>query len=459
MDSSTSDIQELYRSHVHEKRILKGNMHALEKQTVKTLKNLSAESRQFKNKFSKYIKGRRSNSIHDLPLGMKSTPESESNRPMSRDMVCNECPYSFETWNNLVDVDREGIDCYKSEILFGDSKSNRPISEIHPKEHSTPVQSGMVTEIPGFRRNLNNASRLSVSASALVGRAGNSPGASPRSPRRVIADLRKSPSTSRKTHELSVSVTASGGRREKSPGPSPRSPRSPRALAHQGKSPTITKKTHEATITDCETLKMNKSKTKTELPTVRVAGVEDIHLPRIGSVGKGMDSVDEPGTFGERVYRRRSHTIDNHVKPNLASVGEGKDIDSIDELDTFDEEFHRGRSHTIDNHVKPVLLKRRKRLDNQLNDYPERRPSFATVTLKVMADAAKGKNKLKYLTRLVQDLPLSGYDKCLVENELKENKSWADIYETLKKCRYLRSPPISRRGSVELTDEERYKWA
>ena len=384
MDSSTSDIQELYRTHVHEKRILKGNMRVLEQQTVKTLKNLSAESRQFKDKFSKYIKGRRRNSIHDLPLRMKSSAGSEANRPMSRDLVCNECPYSFETWNNLIDVTRDGIDCYKSEILFGDSKCKKSVklNETNRKEHTGPVQSGMLTEIPGFRRNLGKANRLSVSASVLVG---NSPGSSPRSARA-----------------------------------SPRSPWSP-VIANPRKSSMTSRKTHEATIADCEKLKIDHNE-MTEVPAVRVSSVDDIHLPSQAIVGKGMDGLDE--------------------------------------LDTYDEEFHRGRSHTIDNHVKPVLLKRRKQLENQVNDYSTRRSTLASVTLKMMADAAKGKAKLKYLTRLIQDLPITGYEEHMGGRDSKEDNSLPDIYETMKNCRYLRSPPTSRRGSnAELTDEERYKWS
>ena len=381
-DSSPSDIQELYRTHVHENRILKGNMRDLEKQTVKTLKNLSVESRQFKNKFSKYLKGRRRNSIHDLPLSLKSSVDNETNRPMSRDMVCNECPYSFKTWNNLIDTNKDGIDCYKSEILFGDSKNKKSASEAREKEHFQKDQlapSGMVTEIPGFKRNLDDACRLSVSASVLVGRSGrggNSPGNSPRSERsRETADLQKFSTSSRKTHE--------------------------------------------ATITDCITLKIDHSKT-TQVPTIKVASVEDIHSSSYANNGKT----------------------------------------GVDEFEPYEEEFHRGRSHTIDNNVKPVLLKRRKRIENQVNDNSAHHSSFASVTLKVMADNAKGFNKFKYLSKLVQELPLTDYEKILGENNSKEKNSLPDIFESVKNCRYLRSPPTSRRGStVELSDEERYKWS
>lgn len=387
MESSLSDIQELYRTHVHEKRILQGNIRDLDRQKLKSLKHLSTESKQFRNKYTKYIQGRRRNSIHDLPMQLKPVSDIGANGPIARDLVCNNCPYSFKTWNHLVDIDRGGIDCYRSEILFGDSKDKK-VDESMVETNRSQVKgkgthSRLVTEIPGFRRNLSYTPRLSASASALTERKAmdsRSPKVSPRTKRtREMADLRQFSTAS-------------------------------------------TKKIQEASISDIRhSITTVSLKTTASVPSIKIASVEsDIE--------------------------------------NLANQDYYGNENNVENLDPFKDEFHRGRSHTIDNHEKPALLKKRCEAQTQVYNGTKHRSSLGSVTLKIMAGSAKGLTKFKYLTKLLNSLPVSGYTNT-EDNDTKESECFPDIFESIRKCRYLRSPPTSRRGSpIDLTDEERFKW-
>ena len=403
MDTPLSDFQELFRVHVHENRILQGNVRDLEKQKVKLLKDMGAESRQFKSKYTKYLERGRRRSFQDIPLTPRYTDSGEVNVSVSRDMICKNCPYSFKTWNNLVDVKRNGIDAYKSEILFGDRKEKKLSSSYgNVAEHSrTGVEQncvGMVTEIPGFRENIRHSSkRLSASASALleiVNTENNSPKASPRL-KRSCKETIHSPVGRRVTQEISAK--------------------------------------------DCqELLSLHRSKT---IPTIDTEYSPRTESPRTNNtVNLCVPRVDVENvtddTDGASYRRRGSFSLQ----------------DDAGELDTPTE---RARSYTIDNHQRPVLLARRRTQDIVAYSREGRRSSVGTIALKAMADSSKGLTKFKYFTKLLADT-LKGLPQADLEDESPaENKSIPDIYESLKKCRYLRTPPRSRRGSnVDQADFE-----
>ena len=399
MDSPLTDFQELYRVHIHENLVLRENMRDLEKQQIKRWRDMKVESNQFKNQYSKYLKNGRARSLHDVTP--KGTYDGEANISVSRDMICKNCPYSFETWNNLCDVNRNDIDAYKSEVLFGDHDEKKRTVNGGETEHSEHLitdagrhQVSMVTEVPVIRAKLRSGTRrLSASASNLL----------------VLT-----------------------GRDSRSPKTSPRLKRSTKENTDASQGPRGRRITQEVSAKDIRRLSFERSNT----------------MPSIDGEHRATGAPQSRTTNSPPDIHLEDLTDYENAKPGsrLSLSFRGSSSGAVDSG------YNRARSYTIDNHQRPVLLAKRKNLDAYLG---ERRTSFGTVALKAMADSSKGLTKFKYLTKLLahslKDLPPSDID--MIDNDSsKDNKSLPDIYESFKNCRYLRSPPRSRRGSNDLGD-------
>lgn len=371
-ENSLSDFQELYRVHVHENLVLSGNIRDLEKQKFKRLKDFSSERQQFKNKYLKYLQRCRRQVSKGLPARVNSSVSHEMNIPVSRDMVCKNCPYSFETWNALVDVNRNEIDCYKSEILLGDSKDKKAREGFEndsgrSSKTETREGPGLVTEIPEFRKNLARSPRqLNASSSTLV--------------EMTTADRQLS------------------------------------SVKQQFSSANLARKTQEVSSNDCQRLSFERSKTFSGITTVNTSALNS------------QNARNDKETNGQN---HRVHQLSRHLsltnEPRLPSAA-----------------FERRRSHTIVTE-RPALLEKRRKSSN----FPRSNLSPIVLHDKVVIDDFKGLAKLQRLTKLLSEnfLEQPRSDDCHTNQQ--------DIFDSVRNCRYLRTPPRSFRGSnVDLTDLE-----
>lgn len=372
IENSLCDFQELYRVHVHENLVLHGNIRDLEKQKLKRLKDFSSERQQFKNKYLKYLQRCRRQMSKGLPVRVNSSVSHEMNIPVSRDMVCKNCPYSFDTWNALVDVNRNEIDCYKSEILFGDSKDKKARESLGNDSgcsNNTETQEGpgLVTEIPEFRKNLARSPRqLNASSSTLV--------------EMTTADRQLS------SVKQQLSETKSA------------------------------RKTQEVSSKDCQRLSFGRSKTFSGIINANTSS------PNVQNVRNDKETnVQNHGVY--RLSRHLSLTNEPRLPPAA---------------------FERRRSHTIVTE-RPALLEKRRNSSN----FP--RSNFSPVVLqdKVIIDDFKGMAKLQSLKKLLSE----NYLEQPTPDDCHTNEQ--DIFDSVRHCRYLRTPPRSFRSSnVDLTDLE-----
>lgn len=131
--SSTSDLQKLYSSHVQERSVLNRHKSTLDIAKWKKLRELNNNEDLFLREHEQYIspkhrRNKRASMNAELVrvIGDELKTKERSSRikryasdtTIDRDAVCSECPYSLESWNQLVNSEHSIVDGYKQDILL-----------------------------------------------------------------------------------------------------------------------------------------------------------------------------------------------------------------------------------------------------------------------------------------------------------------------------------------------------
>ena len=140
--TGVTDFKKLYSSHIQENKNLQRRKSFIDDEKVRTFKSLSFEESVFLKKYDKYTRTysgtRRRQSIDaNILRAADSNAQRDhcvSRQSLARDFVQNDFPYSFDTWNKLVDADNDIIECHKGEILSAEDGDVHPISEVYTEK-------------------------------------------------------------------------------------------------------------------------------------------------------------------------------------------------------------------------------------------------------------------------------------------------------------------------------------
>ena len=157
---SGSNLQKLFSSHVLENQTLKRQKSDLDNEKRKRLRELNNNEHLFLRKYEKYAvprnKSRRGSIDAELARAIEvnyhtyNRPSSQiADRSFAKDSITDECPYSLETWNRLVDSEKSIIDENRQDILYGDEK-DKAENEDYNSDKDTEM---LLDEM--FKTNLN----------------------------------------------------------------------------------------------------------------------------------------------------------------------------------------------------------------------------------------------------------------------------------------------------------------
>lgn len=143
-----TDFKKLYSSHVQENKFLQKQKSSIDEEKVRAYKNLTHEESAFLRKYEKYTRsysGKRRQSIDANILRIADTnTHRDFNavcKSLGRDAINNDFPYSFSSWNRMVNADCNVLEHNKSEILSGPDFD----TDLKNFENSDKSENGVLT--------------------------------------------------------------------------------------------------------------------------------------------------------------------------------------------------------------------------------------------------------------------------------------------------------------------------
>lgn len=128
--ASVTDFKKLYSSHVQENKHLQKQKSFIDDEKLIAYKHRSHEEVAFIRKYEKYCRGfsgRRRHSVDASSIFKVAEANKDRDRDkdravsasksLGRDTLNNNFPYSFSTWNKIVDACSDILECNKNEIL------------------------------------------------------------------------------------------------------------------------------------------------------------------------------------------------------------------------------------------------------------------------------------------------------------------------------------------------------
>ena len=128
--ASVTDYKKLYSSHVQENNYLQKQKSFIDDEKLIAYKHRSHEEAAFIRKYEKYCRGFSGRRRHSVDAGSifkvaeanKDRDRDKdravsANKSLGRDTLNNDFPYSFSTWNKIVDASSDILECNKNEIL------------------------------------------------------------------------------------------------------------------------------------------------------------------------------------------------------------------------------------------------------------------------------------------------------------------------------------------------------
>lgn len=444
-----TDLKKMYSSHVLENMGLHRQKSGLDHAKAKKMRELSHNENIFLRKYSKYAVPGFNKRRSSIDAGLIRNIEMNNSRPQShtiattkdksfgRESVNSECPYSFETWNSLVDSGTSIIEKRKNDILYGNEEkrdTEKPITDDY-EARKTPLlkrsnslkpvlksneddSSSEITELHNFRKAQSRGRRHSVALGAIstMGPPKNS-------------DV-KLPKIGDKKSSLKSSST-------------------PDLVESNDRIKTEKSVSFEKTIlkTRCHKGRRYSSADiqldmKSRIPSISVTDNDNDLIHHDFGLEKDVRPVpnaivvvrkDHDETTKSEQKQIKEGTIPSeltreiNVLPSIPQSPSQSPSPDRDEEKTSDDGINNCEISDISViSATPSSLRAK-------SPYRRRRGSFSLAELKLLVDSHHGSAKLRYISKLATEMEKEERAK----QGLDKN---GDVYKELENCRYLRVP-------------------
>ena len=510
--TGATDLKKIFNSHIQENKYLQKQKIFLDEEKLRAFKNLSYEEANFLRKYEKYVSRSSARRRESIDANLLRQAEANLDRDVSsaqksfdRDTVNNECPYSLNTWNTLVDVDSNILQSYKNAILRaadGDiseniSENNYPASVCNDKQsHEKTLEDYKDFTEDVSEKDFSSGSCNSVSViSAEDTNFNNSEMNSKRHSltpidKSLLSKLRVSDGENIQVLELDFQhanlYNNKPRRHSVTPGmtPSVRVQRRRQSVDGSIKLPRITESLHSKQPKEIRR-KMSKSDqdVSTSDPNANTFEKHQI-VPSV----LVTDYNSENNPSGSKT--NESFPTSPRLKPNAAifvredtGISVRKDNINLDiqvtnnnqVRDTNDSDINEARKHSTESFL-PVISRSNTLLNSPNHDYLDtppmrdrsvsfssissakstgkspasRRSSMSTTALSLLVENTKGAARLRYIALLATEMEKEEREKLnLPSSEHTPSPDLKDPITAVQNCRYLR---VANQDSSENVD-------